>query len=125
MELYEVQATRWYFSAVLYRVVANDQQDAMQRASDGELRDGVIEHLVTSPTWNGEEEYLEATMVKTAHPIFPTDDIGQEHTNCQYIGFVQDGRWDCGHSDLINDDKAVWIQLPLWPLSKSWNEDTV
>ena len=122
MKLYEVQATRWYFSAVLYRVVANDQHDAMQRASDGELRDGVIEHLVTSPTWNGEEEYLEATMIETAHPIFPTDNIEYDHTNCQYIG---NNLWNCGHSDVPDISDTGLVQLPLWPLSKSWNEDIV
>ena len=118
MELYEVQATRWYFSAVVYRVIASSQHDAMQRASDGELRDGVIEHIVTDPTWNGEEEYLESTMVETAHDMNIEDNVGYDHTNCQYLG---SNMWNCGHSDLINDDEAGWVQLPLWPLTKSWN----
>jgi hypothetical protein len=130
MELYEVETTRWYYSAILYRVVANDQQDAMQRASAGKLRDGVLEISASDPAWNGEEEYLKATRVETAHDMniedvdFPRN-VGYDHTNCQYLG---SNMWDCGHTDLQDVNEAEWVQLPLidghetlLDKPKSWN----
>ena len=125
MELYEVESTRWYFSVIKYRIIADSENDAIQRASDGELRDGVLEISASSPTWNGEEEYLESEMVKTAHDMNIEDNGEYDHTNCQYLG---SNMWDCGHIDLQDVNEAEWVQLPLIDgheaLSdkpKSWN----
>ena len=125
MELYEVESTRWYFSVIKYRIIADSENDAIQRASDGELRDGVLEISASSPTWNGEEEYLNATMVETAHDMNIEDNGEYDHTNCQYLG---SNMWDCGHIDLQDVNEAEWVQLPLIKgheaLSdkpKSWN----
>ena len=123
MELYEVEATRWYFSEVFYRVVAKDESDAFQRVHNMER--GVVETSATPPQWNGEEEVLLANELITAHDMYPTDDIYKEHTNCQLIGTM----WNCGHIDRqyyideAEEDKG--LQLPLWPLDKTWNEDKV
>ena len=115
MELYEVEATRWYFSEVFYRVVAKDESDAFQQAH--KMEKGVVETSATAPEWNGEEEYLDAYIIETAHDMSPTDNVQYDHTNCQYIG---NNLWNCGHSDLTIGESG-WIQLPLWPSTKSWN----
>jgi len=47
MELYEVEATRWYFSEVFYRVVAKDESDAFQQAH--KMEKGVVETSATAP----------------------------------------------------------------------------
>lgn len=85
MPLYEVEATRWYFSEVFYRVVAKDESDALQRVHN--MESDVIEISATDPQWNGEEEILLANEIITT------------------------------------SEEAGWVQLPLWPLSKTWNED--
>jgi hypothetical protein len=116
MELYEVESIRWYYSAVFYRVIADSKDNAIQHASDGELRDNVLETSISGPTWNGKEEYLEATIIETVHEIHSTDILDIKHTNCKYIG---NNLWDCSHIDLIDmlsiyqDDESKWIQLPL------------
>jgi hypothetical protein len=86
MALYEVEATRWYFSEVFYRVVAKDESDALQRVHN--MESDVIEISATDPQWNGEEEILLANEITTASL------------------------------------KAGGVQLPLWPLSKTWNGET-
>ena len=110
MELYEVETTRWYFSVVTYRVIADSENDAIQRASDNELRDDVVETSASDPAWNGEEEYLEAELVETAHDMNIEDNVGYDHTNCQYLG---SNMWDCGHIDLQDINETEWVQLPL------------
>ena len=109
MELYEVESTRWYYSSVFYKVLADSHQDAWQRAD--KMENGVVETSATTPEWNGEEEYLKAEIIETAHDMFPSDDIEYDHTNCQYIG---NNLWNCGHSDLPDLGEYEWIQLPLF-----------
>ena len=114
MELYEVESTRWYYSSVFYRVVANSHNDAWQRAE--RMDKGVVEVSATDPEWNGEEEYLHAEILETVHDIFPSDEAGVDHINCQYIG---NNLWNCGHSDLPDLGENEWIQLPLWKEDKN------
>ena len=119
MELYEVEATRWYFSTIYYRVVANDRHDAYQRVD--KVDKGVVEYQASRLEYNGEEELLQVEEIQTVHKMYPTDDIRVLHTNCQLIGTM----WNCGHIDRqyyvseTGEDKE--LQLPLWPLTKSWN----
>ena len=60
MEIYEVESTRWYFSAVFYRVTADSESDALQRVHNGD--ESAIEIFASTPQWNGEEEYLSASV---------------------------------------------------------------
>ena len=122
MNLYDVQAIRWYFSEVSYRVVANDEDDAIQRARDGELGAGVIEYQPTSPTWNGDEEYQESLIIETPHAMNIDDDIAYDHISCQYLG---SHRWNCGHIDLPDVEGKQLSLLDDYETSlgkpKSWN----
>ena len=123
MELYEVEATRWYFSTIYYRVVANDRHDAYQRVD--KVDKGVVEYQASRIEYNGEEELLQVEEIQTVHKMYPTDDIRGEHTNCQLIGTM----WNCGHIDrqyyVSEAGENKELQLPLWPLGKAWNEDTI
>ena len=109
MELYEVESTRWYYSSVFYRVIADSHQEAWERAD--RMERGVVETSSTDPEWNGEEEFLNSEIIETVHDMFLNDEAGIDHTNCQYIG---DNLWNCGHSDLPDLGKNEWIQLPLF-----------
>jgi hypothetical protein len=107
MNLYEIEATRWYYSAVHYRVIADSYDDAYDRAGRNAV--GVIEMKVSSPNWNGDEEYLDVEMLKTAHDMNVEDKAQHNHTDCQYLG---NNMWDCGHIDLENPIMED-MQLPL------------
>ena len=107
MPLYEVEATRWYFSEVFYRVVAESYREAMDKVSTNDQN--VQEVRTSSPTWNGEEEILDSKIIKTVHLMSLNDNPEYLHTNCQYIG---SNKWDCGHVSLP-EDGYEWRQLPL------------
>jgi len=107
MNLYEIEATRWYYSAVHYRVIADSYNDAYERVSNGNT--SVIEMSVSSPNWNGDEEYLNAEMLETTHDMNVEDNAQHNHTDCQYLG---NNMWNCGHINLENSIMED-TQLPL------------
>ena len=51
---YRVIATRWYNSAVTYEVTAENEDEAVNNYDTQG-----IEVSVSSPEWNGEEEYYD------------------------------------------------------------------
>jgi len=121
MNLYEVEAQRWYFAEIYYRVVAKDQQDAFQLVD--KMDKGVVEYSTTGLEYKGDETILYADELQTVHKMYPTDDISRDHTNCQLIGNM----WNCGHVDrqyyIGKTEGEQLIQLPLWPRGKAWNEE--
>ena len=108
MELYEVESTRWYYSTVVYKVIAEDEDDAWERCERDAI--GVLEISASSPTWNGEEECFNVEVLKTVHDMNVKDNAQNAHTNCQYIG---SNLWNCGHANLENP-AVEDVQLPLW-----------
>ena len=65
MEIYKVESTRWYFSAVVYEVAADSESDAIQRVHNED--ESAIEIYASSPQWNGKEEYLSASVVRSVN----------------------------------------------------------
>jgi hypothetical protein len=106
MNLYEVDATRWYYSTIVYRTIAENEDDAWEKCERDAI--GVLELSASSPDWNGEEEYHDVQMLETIHDIHVEDNVQNNHTNCQYLG---NNRWNCGHIDL--DNSIENMQLPL------------
>lgn len=120
MKLYEVEAVRWYYSAIFYRVVADSYDEAYEKCDLNIDEDGIIEFKASDLEWNGEEEILHNEMLKTVHDMNLEDDLMYDHTKCKYLGNTI---WNCGHKNLPDLDDSRGVQLSLWPLTESWEKN--
>ena len=56
MPNYRVKTTRWYYSTVIYEVTAETEEEAFDTYDDYDKSKQVS---LSSPDWNGEEEFLD------------------------------------------------------------------
>ena len=59
---YEIESTRWYNSAVIYHVEAENEDQALEMFHNGSLN--CKETSLSSPDWDGNEEFFDIREVK-------------------------------------------------------------